>query len=181
MSPLRCACRRFARSIAISANLQFDSIRHRHAVLFLVAVSAQFRRYAYIAYSSASIISQMSGSRRSHIPLPARAWMVSRGSICLPEWRHACCACHSYRSVGSAGGVGGTPSNTPNATCLFPSFSMRDPSVAAASVKWWRAWSCTAMCLACHVALAPLLWRTSDSDLSHLIRFPSRSRTPTPQ
>ena len=82
---------------------------------------------------------------------------------------------------GLPGSFGGTPSNTPNATCLFPSFPMRDPSVVAACVKWWRAWSCTAVCLARHVALAPLLWRTSDSDFSHLIRVPSRSRTPTPQ
>ena len=37
------------------------------------------------------------------------------------------------------------------------------------------------MCLACHVARAPLLWSTSDSDLSHSIRVPSRSRTPAPQ
>ena len=49
LSPLRCACRRYARSIAMSADLQSDSTRHRHAVLFSVAVSAQFLRYAYIA------------------------------------------------------------------------------------------------------------------------------------
>ena len=81
LSPLRCACRRCARSIVFSDDLQSDSSRHLHAV-FLVAVSAQFRRYAYIAYSSASIISRLSGSRRPHMPLPARSWIVLLGSIC---------------------------------------------------------------------------------------------------
>ena len=114
------------------------------------------------------MISQLSGRWCPHRPCPALSWIVCRGSYMPPVSRRCwCCSC-SFGSSVSGVGAGGTPSYTPYATCVRPSCSLRDPSVAAACVQWWRVWSCIAMCLAVHVWVAPWSCKSFDSCWSHI-------------